>query len=374
MPITSSRLKPALVLLVLSPAIGELLSGSAPPVEFFHPFSFLLLVSLYGSGAIIVRELRVRWKKGVGSMLLLGAAYGVLEEGVMVCSFFNPNWPDLGQMGVYGRWFDVNWVWALMLTTYHAAYSITIPILLVELAYPEQRDEHWVSGRTFKTVLLLLIGVVVLGFVLFNVLSGYSPPLLPYCVTVATVFLFGYAAYTLPKGWTRSGNRPLDNTPIIWILGVVGTFAFFFGFWLMPTLIPAWPIGILLSLALLVLATSFLKRYDWNVGTYKHRFALVSGMLIFFIVFAPLQEFDVARTDNPAGMSLVSLAFLIGLILLKRRVWVKSTHGEGGELPIRKRGSALTGSGIRGYCVNCSAELLSIAAYCPQCGTKVDLE
>jgi hypothetical protein len=31
--------------------IGELLSGSAPPAEFFNPFSPLVLSALYGSDA-----------------------------------------------------------------------------------------------------------------------------------------------------------------------------------------------------------------------------------------------------------------------------------------------------------------------------------
>jgi len=44
------RLSPALVLFLLSPIVGELLSGSAPPAEFFNPAEFLLLALLYGAG------------------------------------------------------------------------------------------------------------------------------------------------------------------------------------------------------------------------------------------------------------------------------------------------------------------------------------
>ena len=67
---------------LLSPRIAELLSGSALPTEFFNPIVFLLLASLYGSDAILMRELTLRWKKGRLSLLLLGAAYGVIEEGL----------------------------------------------------------------------------------------------------------------------------------------------------------------------------------------------------------------------------------------------------------------------------------------------------
>lgn len=320
------KLSPALALFLLSPAIGELLSGSAPPLEFFNPFGFAILVSLYGSGAVIVRELTVRWKKGIGSVLLLGAAYGILEEGLMVCSFFNPDWSDLGQLAVYGRWLSVNWVWAVMLTIYHAVYSITIPIVLVELSYPEHRRESWVSNRVFKTVLLLLVSVVVVGFVLFAFLSGYWPPLPQFLVTVLAMILFGYAAYKLPSEWGSYGRKPLTRLPLMWTIGAVGTFAFFFGFWLIPVLIPLWPIGIFFGPALIWLYVKLLKSYEWKESSRKHLFVLVSGALAFFMVFAPLQEFDATRTDNPVGMSLVGLAFLVGLFLLGKRIWATSSE------------------------------------------------
>ena len=318
------KLSPALALFLLSPAIGELLSGSAPPVEFFSPFGFVMLVSLYGSGAVIVRELKVRWNKGIGSVLLLGAAYGILEEGLMVCSFFNPGWPDLGQLAVYGRWLDINWVWAVMLTIYHAVYSITIPIVLVELAYPQNRRESWVSNRMFKAVFVLLTSIVVIGFVLFASISGYWPPFPQYLLTVLAMILFGYAAYKLPAEWGSCGKRPLPRLSLMWAIGAVGTFVFFFGFWLTPTLMPWWPIGLLFGPALVLLYTKLLKTYEWKEPSEKHRFTLVSGALAFFVVFAPLQELDRTRTDNPVGMSLVGLVFLVGLVLLGRRIWYAS--------------------------------------------------
>jgi hypothetical protein len=51
---------------------------------------------LYGSGAIVMRELKIRWRKDFRGFLLLGGAYGKLEEGLMVKSFFDRNWMDLG--------------------------------------------------------------------------------------------------------------------------------------------------------------------------------------------------------------------------------------------------------------------------------------
>ena len=99
---------PPVTLFFLAPVIAELLSGSAPPAEFFRPIGLAVLTILYGGGAILVREITIRWKKGWISLLVLGAAYGIIEEGLMVKSFFDPNWTDLGILGTYGRWLGVN--------------------------------------------------------------------------------------------------------------------------------------------------------------------------------------------------------------------------------------------------------------------------
>jgi len=47
---------------------------------------------------------------------------------------------------------------------------------------------------------------------------------------------------------------------------------------------------------------------------------LVSGVLAFFIILAPLSELDASRPDNTAGMTLVGLATSGFLLWLRRRV------------------------------------------------------
>jgi hypothetical protein len=318
----------ALVLFILSPAIGELLSGSAPPAEFFTPFGLLILLSLYGGGALIVRELKVRWGKGMGSLLLLGAAYGILEEGLMVASFFNPSWPDLGQMAVYGRWLEVNWVWAVMLTIYHAVYSIAIPILLVELAYPGKRNDRWLSDKMFKRVAVLLGIVVAVGLLLFSTLQNYWPPVPQYLLSALVMLGFVYGAYRLPASWKKDGMRPLPRPRKLWMMGTIGTFAFFLGFWLMPELLPIWPAGILFGSLLVFLSIKLLGSYDWERPHDREVLALVIGLLMFFIVTSPIQEMDATRPDNTSGMTLVGLVSLLLLLLLRRRVWSRTRYVE----------------------------------------------
>ena len=44
------RIPPGVILLVLAPMIGELLSGSSPPSEFFTLFGFTIMTALWWGG------------------------------------------------------------------------------------------------------------------------------------------------------------------------------------------------------------------------------------------------------------------------------------------------------------------------------------
>jgi hypothetical protein len=160
--------KPALTLLLLSPAVGELLSGSSPPLQFFNPVALLFLVGLYGCGALVIREMVVRRQLNAASVLLLGAAYAIVEEGLTCKSFFNPCWTDTGFLSVYGRACGVNWVWTFGLTFFHMAVSITVPIFLAEALFSSRAAEPWLRRRGLKFAGGSLALVVMLGFAVFD--------------------------------------------------------------------------------------------------------------------------------------------------------------------------------------------------------------
>jgi hypothetical protein len=158
---------PGLVLFFLAPVIGEMTCGNTPPRMFFNPLAIVLLGILYGGGAILVREAVLRWHKGWPSLLVLGAAYAWVEEALMVKTYFNPQGAP-GYLGSYGRWLDVNWIWALDLTFYHAIYSIAVSVILVELMFPARRAASWVP-RWVQVVLGVLLTIeVVLGYLFFG--------------------------------------------------------------------------------------------------------------------------------------------------------------------------------------------------------------
>lgn len=312
---------PALALIVLSPFIGELLSSSAPPEEFFRPRALLFLTLLYGGGALLVRELAVRWKGGWLMVLVLGAAYGMIEEGLLVKSFFDPGWSDLGILGAYGRWGGVNWVWALFLTAYHAVFSIAVPIMLAGLMFPARRGRPWIGRWLFWVTALLFPALVAVGF---QQISAYRPPPVPYVVTVLLVAALMLLARGLRPAGEKPGGEPAPAVRHRWfgLAGFLSTFLFLANGMGLPHTGVHPLVTMTLMTGLVILVGAALRKMTRRGAgwTDRHKMALVSGALIFFISLTPFYEMPEARTDNPAGMMYVGLAMAVFLIWLSRRV------------------------------------------------------
>jgi hypothetical protein len=316
------RIQPALVLFLLAPVVGELLSGSAPPVEFFNPFALIILPALYGSGALLARELSLGWGRRWPTILALGLAYAIVEEGLMVKSFFDPNWMDLGLLGVYGRWGGVNWVWTISLTIYHAVVSIAIPIMLVELLYPERRDQAWLGRRARTGIAILLAIDVAFGHL---ALTTYHPSLPALGLASAATLALVWAGRCLPASF--QWEVPEKPWKPIWlgVLGFAGITLFFVCSWALPE----WGVPLFLTIVALTGGSYLILRLIWHASggggwDDRGRFALAAGVLSFFIVLAPLSEIDPARMDNPTGMTLVALAAITSLIAL----WVRIKRRE----------------------------------------------
>jgi hypothetical protein len=299
--------------------VAELLTGSMPPAEFFNPIPFAIVAALYGSGAILARELTVRWHKGWPTLLTLGAAYGIVEEGLMVKSFFDPAWPDLGSLGSCGRWGGVNWVWSVDLTLFHMVFSIAIPVLLVTLMFPERPAQPWVDRRWLVGLASLLAADVALGFA---ALTPYRPPLVPYAAAGVLVGALVWIARGLPLRFGAPATIDGGQGRTLWLVlfGFGTTVGFFAIAWALPSarLVPVVPIGLALAWAA---GSGWLVLRLLRPGEHPEErlLPLAAGALGFFILLAPLQQLDASRKDNTAGMALVGLAAAGFLIWLARR-------------------------------------------------------
>ena len=301
--------KPVLLLFFLSPLIGEGLSGSTPPLAFLNPGVLFLLGSLYGSGALLVRDYARRWNKGWRSILILGAAYGIIEEGIMVRSFFNPSWKDLGVLASYGRWLGVNWVWAEWLTIFHSIFSITIPIFLVELTFPQTRTKVWLSSRSRILFHGLLILSIILGFFAFP----YNAPILAIAGCVFSVALLGWVAKRIPN------INPLQRTlKVSWRLlvpvgaSVPAVFFFLFNSALIPLAIGTMIVGGLVVLGYEQLMTRWAKIGFNNT----QKLGLITGAIGFWALF-----FDsILELIGRLGTSILGLSFVAYLVYLRRKM------------------------------------------------------
>jgi hypothetical protein len=339
-----------LVLFLLAPLTAEVLTGSTPILVFLtQPVLLVYLCAMYGSGAILARELTRRRGLGWPSILLLGAAYGILEAALIANSWFNPYWLDLCNHSAhpatglcdYGRVWNTNLIWALSLTAFHATCSIAIPILLTERIFAQRAAQPWLHRRGivgFSALLgtVWLAGGALFGFVLFRPQGYLHPPAAPYLAAVAlAVALVWIALHLRPPVrdltfvWTRTALMRLSKreVPRAWFLRVLGFVAVFASYFVPSTLQSAHA-PFFITLAVMA---ALLTMLAWGILTWSRKpgwgtrqeLALASGALGFFIlVFGPIHELQGDVNGKlMRGSAVVSALYLVCLIWLTHRAW-----------------------------------------------------
>ncbi len=309
------RRSPVALLLVLAPLFGEVSCGSSPPLALVNPLAPIGIVALYGGGALLIRELALRARHRLAATLLLGAAYGVLEEGVAVRTFFTDDADFLGAFQGWGEALGTNWLWALEISLYHAVWSIAVPIMLVEAIHPARRDASWLGrrGRAWAAGALLL---AVLTFALAASGEAAGAPFAPLATALA-----GLAALALGVLGMRLRLPALRPRTPASARAVAGA-----GFALMavllllvigaPATVAAPWVGVALTVAAGVLAIAWLVRLSGG-GTWgdRHRVALVAGAYAVWSLWSLILELA-----GVIGMSLVGIGGLWLLVRLFRRI------------------------------------------------------
>ncbi len=290
----------------------ELLTGSTQFLSILlNPFALLGLVGLYGAGALAIREFRVRWHARWPTLLLLGAAYGVLEEGFATRTFFAPA-SLIGVQGSYGHFAGVNWVWAVQLSIFHAVFSITLPIVLLDVAYPTLRNRPLLTPRGDRSVLAItLLTALVLAVLLNPQVRPEAGPLLIVAGMGAILLAAGIRLREWGPVVPSSGAMRARN---LLVLGAAWTTSFFALNWLGPVLIPS-PAGLVAGEALVggSLLWLTLGSYgpDWDP---RATVALAAGLLSFLLVFASILELF-----GDWGVEVAVLGVVALLVILYRR-------------------------------------------------------
>jgi hypothetical protein len=292
---------PFVLLIFLSPVTAELLSGSTPFFKFFKPFVFLVYVGFYGLGALLAREIVAHKNLNYASVLLLGAALGVSEEGIILKSWFDPTWMGAAITSDVLRVYGISILQPFANVCYHAVVSIAAPIVLVDSV---SSKNPWVLKRD----------IVVLG-VLFVVsallLSGFND----YAITPGH-YLFGIVLFVVfcvmgLKGTKISGKK-ICHPVNLWVLGSIFVVLLFFIFYGLSNAGFSWVVILGMALILYVIYGSMYANTSFEP---RHYFAAAAGIITGLLpIVALMTRTDPAKTGNMVAALIFTAA--LGLVYI----------------------------------------------------------
>lgn len=260
MMIMRRQLAPTFTLALLSPFVAEFLLGdqylTGDQGVGAQLGMFVVLGLWYGAGAVLVREVARRTGRGWPTILLLGLAFGLVEEGLLTQSLFNPHYLGLdllsyGHLGALG----VGLPWTIFVLTLHVVWSIATPIALTEGIWPGR--DPWIGRIGLGVaVAVLILGAVAIAGVSWSS-GGFRAAPLQLAVAGALAVVAAVVAVRLPRV-----HRPRPAGPIFpaVALALVLTSAFQLVQHYGPTLLPAWATTVIL--VVLLVAAVLTARVD----------------------------------------------------------------------------------------------------------------
>ena len=258
------QLAPTFALAALSPFVAEFLLGdqylSASHGVGAQVGMFVVLGLWYGAAAVLIREVARRTGHGWPTILLLGLAFGLIEEGLLTQSLFNPHYLGLdllsyGHLGALG----IGLPWTIFVLTLHVVWSIATPIALVEGIWPGR--DRW-FGRVGLGV---VIGLAVVGALAIAGVSWSSGGFLaaPAQLVAAALLALIAATVALRLQQVTIARPPQAVLPSAAVALVLAS-AFQLTEQVGPQYVPAWLSAIVL-LVLLAVAVAVSARFRLDV-------------------------------------------------------------------------------------------------------------
>jgi len=286
----------ALVLALLAPLCAEVSLGTVP---LRMAWAWLVFAPIYAGGALFLREILRRTGGGYGNLLLLGVAYGLFEEGLVLQSLTSPHL--YGAAGWGPRLLGVNTAYTELNLVYHALFSVTVPVILVEFLFPRHGPAPYLrrGGVVAAGLSTLLGGALLRVSVPPSEDPGYAMPAL----AVAIVALLTVAVVVLaPRVRLHPARRrTAPATPAVGVAAALATLGFLA---LLRPLGGATHSRSMTGAALLLAAALYAGwTFDW---TARHRVAASFGAL------AGHSLFGLAATAE----TLADRLFLAGITLL----------------------------------------------------------
>ncbi len=303
------RVAPALALFLIAPLVSEFLLGN---LSITVLSALVVLAPMYGGGALLIREACRRTGRGWPSILLLGLAYGVIEEGFATQSLFNPDYLGMrlhllqpAQLGILGMgaW------WTLFVLTLHTVWSIGTSIALTEALVPDRARSAWLG----RLGLLLSGAFFVAGAAATAAITYHgdhfiaSGPQLSGAALAAVLLVA--AAFLRPR---RATPEAEGTVPGPWLMGLAGLVSGS-AFLLIPPVWGWWAVAsyLVLFAAALVAVGGWSRRAAWRGA---HELALAAGAACAYGWHAFLQA-PVVGAGGAVGRA-GNVIFAFGLLVL----------------------------------------------------------
>jgi hypothetical protein len=186
----------AVALFVLAPLVAEYLLGDFA-VTFLSPL--IVMAPMYGGGALLIRELARRTGRGWPTILLLGCAYCLVEEGFSTQTLFNPN--SFGMHLLAPAWIPAlgigGW-WTIFMLNVHPFWSIGVSIALAEGLFPSRPHQPWLGkvGACIAAVLFAAGMAVNSAYMIRH--DHFVASITQFAVTGVFCIVFVAAAFMVP--------------------------------------------------------------------------------------------------------------------------------------------------------------------------------
>lgn len=305
---------PALGLFVLAPVCAEYLWGYDDSTG--HPATLvgnlIVFSPLYGAPALLIRELARRRSLGWPGILLLAAAFGVVQAAIVDQSMWATDYRDIpywAEMSAptYLAPIGLSLYLPLLFVGGHVVLSIGSPIALVESLAPRRRREPWLGPVVVAVVLFLYVAASALVMK-----DAYDTG--EATATWGQLLASTAAAGGLVVAAFVVGRRPALIVPgsvpgpaVVWVAAFLAT-----GAWIaIPPSRPGTALAALLAVAAVVLVWRWSHRGDWGQ---RHVLALAGGAVIAAACSAflttPIGEVSDAEKY---GHNIALLALMVGL-------------------------------------------------------------
>jgi len=273
------KISAVITLFFVAPLVAEYLLGDLP-LKLLP--ALIVMAPAYGGAAVLIHETARRMGRGWPTMLMLGAAYTLIGEGLVSQSLFNPDYMQkhwhllhpayIPALGI-GAW------WTLLMLNLHTFWSVGVSIALAEALFPAEAESPWL-GRVGDSLvaLVFVLGSAAsfgIGFKQNRFVASHAQLL---SAAVLSLLLI-VSAFLIPA---RRSRKAGGMVPSPWITGAV---AFVLGMGVMNTPLSwGWAaVGVMLATdaVFLVLVTLFSRQTEWSA---LHTLSLAaSGTLVYGI-------------------------------------------------------------------------------------------